>query len=300
MNKNILVIGSGAIASFYSAFLAKKTQITMLCRSDYDVVKTNGIKIESPIENLHFYPQVINNLNQYRHQADYLIIATKALAQIDLIAMINQLNYLPRNLVLIQNGIHIEKKLYENFPKINLISVLAFVAVSRISSGIIKHFDYGKLIIGNYPNKINQDCQQLIDLFRDCNVEIEASENIVEERWKKLIWNGAFNPVSVLGGGCDTKKLLDNPFCKDLLQKIMKEIIALARLDGFNLDDNLIDKNFELTYKMKPYKTSMLLDFEAKRPMEIEAILGNAISFAQSKSVTTPYLSTLYALLSCY
>ena len=125
MNKNILVIGSGAIASFYSAFLAKKTQITMLCRSDYDVVKTNGIKIESPIENLHFYPQVINNLNQYRHQADYLIIATKALAQIDLIAMINQLNYLPRNLVLIQNGIHIEKKLYENFPKINLISVLA-------------------------------------------------------------------------------------------------------------------------------------------------------------------------------
>jgi len=300
MSKNILMIGSGAIASFYSAFLAKKTQITMLCRSDYDVVKANGIKVESHIENLHFYPQVINNLNQYHLQADYLIIATKALLEINLVEMINQLDHLPRNIVLIQNGIHIEKKLYENFPQCNLISVLAFVAVSRISSGIIKHFDYGKLTIGNYPNKINEDCQLLIDLFRECNVEIEASENIVEERWKKLIWNGAFNPVSVLAGGCDTKKLLDNSFCKDLLQKIMKEIIALARLDGFNLSDNLIDKNFELTYKMKPYKTSMLLDFEAKKPMEIEAILGNAINFAKSKSATTPYLSTLYALLSCY
>jgi 2-dehydropantoate 2-reductase len=300
MNKNILVIGSGAIASFYSAFLAKKTKITMLCRSDYDVVKANGIKVESHIKNLHFYPQVIKHLNQYDDQADYLIIATKALPGIDLVGMVKELKFLPRNLVLIQNGIHIEQKLHENFSQCNLISALAFVAVSRISSGIIKHFDYGKLIIGNYPNKINEDCQQLIDLFRDCNVEVEASENIIEQRWKKLIWNGAFNPVSVLTGGYDTKKLLDNPFCKDLLQKIMKEIIALARLDGFNLDDNLIDKNFELTYKMKPYKTSMLLDFEAKRPMEIEAILGNAISFAKSKSVTTPYLSTLYALLSCY
>ncbi len=300
MKKEILIIGSGAIASFYGAFLAKKVSITMLCRSDYDAIKTNGIKIESHLENFHFYPQVIKDLSEYKLHADYVIIATKALPSIDLTAMINNIKHLPKNIVLIQNGIHIENELYKNFPQINLISVLAFVAVSRISSAVVKHFDYGKLIIGNYPNNINDDCWNLINLFRDCGVEIEESQNIIEERWKKLIWNGAFNPVSVLAGGCDTKKLLDNPFCKDLLQKIMKEIIALARLDGFFLEENLIAKNFDLTYKMKPYKTSMLLDFEAKKPMEIEAILGNALTFAQSKSVSTPYLSTIYALLSCY
>ena len=300
MSEEILVIGSGAIASFYSAFLSKKNRLTMLCRSDLDFIKNNGIKLESNLENIHFFPNVINDLSEYDQQANYLIIATKALESIDLTSMIKRLKYLPRNIVLIQNGIHIEKKLHENFLQCNLISVLAFIAVSRISSGVIKHYDYGKLIIGNYPNGINLECQKFHDLLCESKIEVEISDNIQQDRWKKLIWNGAFNPVSVLSGGCDTKKLLDNPFCKDLLQNIMKEIIALACLDGYKLDNNLIEKNFELTYQMKPYKTSMLLDFEAKRPMEIEAIIGNAVKFAQSKSFSTPYLSTLYALLSCY
>jgi 2-dehydropantoate 2-reductase len=42
----------------------------------------------------------------------------------------------------------------------------------------------------------------------------------------------------------------------------------------------------------------MLIDFEAKRTMEVEAILGNTLRFAKEKSVTIPYISTLYALLS--
>ncbi len=300
MKKEILVIGSGAIASFYSAFLAKKANITMLCRSDYEIIKQQGIKIESQIENIHFQPKVINDLSQYPNKADYLIIATKSLPTINLTKLIKQLKYLPQNIVLIQNGIHIEKDLYENFPECNLISILAFIAVSRIYSGIIHHYDYGKLIVGNFPDGISDNCQELINFFKSCKIEVEASKNISQERWKKLIWNGAFNPLSVLSGGYNTQQLLDNPFCNNLLQKIMQEIIALARLDGCNLDDNLIAKNLELTYKMKPYKTSMLLDFEAKRPMEIEAIIGNALKFAQSKSFTTPYLSTIYALLSCH
>ena len=51
---------------------------------------------------------------------------------------------------------------------------------------------------------------------------------------------------------------------------------------------------------MKPYKTSMLLDFEAGRQMEVEAILGNAVKFAHSKSILIPYLSTIYAILASY
>jgi 2-dehydropantoate 2-reductase len=49
---------------------------------------------------------------------------------------------------------------------------------------------------------------------------------------------------------------------------------------------------------MKPYKTSMLLDFENGRPMEVEAILGNAVRIARSLSVSVPHMETLYALLS--
>ena len=48
---------------------------------------------------------------------------------------------------------------------------------------------------------------------------------------------------------------------------------------------------------MKPYKTSMLLDFESGRPMEVEAILGNAVRIADLEGVPVPHLKTIYALL---
>jgi hypothetical protein len=48
---------------------------------------------------------------------------------------------------------------------------------------------------------------------------------------------------------------------------------------------------------MKPYKTSMLLDYQAKRPLEVEAILGNAIRIAARADIHVPHLQTLYALL---
>jgi 2-dehydropantoate 2-reductase len=66
------------------------------------------------------------------------------------------------------------------------------------------------------------------------------------------------------------------------------------------LPADVIEKNIVATKKMKPYKTSMLLDFEAGRQMEVEAIIGNAIKFAQSKSISTPYLSTIYAIIANY
>ena len=60
----------------------------------------------------------------------------------------------------------------------------------------------------------------------------------------------------------------------------------------------MIRKNIEDTEKMTPYKTSMLLDYENKRPMEVEAILGNALRIAGKYNIKTPHLKTLYALLT--
>ncbi|GDX36064.1 2-dehydropantoate 2-reductase [Alphaproteobacteria bacterium] len=298
--KKILVIGSGAIGCFFASKIAKETDLTMLWRNDYQHVIDHGIKIISDKSETVFFPKIINNLKQYQEQCDYAIIATKVLPSINLIEIIKELKYLPKNIVLIQNGIHIEKEIYKNFPQCSLISALAFIAVSKVSCGIFEHFAYGRLTLGNFPTGLNQDCLDLITLFKTNNIEAKASEKIEEDRWKKLIWNASFNPISVLTGGSDTKKLLDNKNCKELLQKIMKEIIELSCQDGYNLNSDLINKNIEDTLQMRPYKTSMLLDFEAHRPMEVEAIVGNALNFAKSKSIPTPYLSTIYALLSCY
>ena len=198
---------------------------------------------------------------------------------------------------MLQNGIHIEKKWQEKFPNHHLISILAFVCVAKNSPTTIKHQDYGRLIIGDFPSDISPKTLSLIELFQKSGVEVETSKNIQTQRWKKLVWNAAFNPISVVSGGFNTEQILKNSETSNLAHQIMQEICVLAKLDSCELQEDIIEKTVELTKKMKPYKTSMLLDFEEKRPMEIEAILGNALRFAKEKSAKTPYLERVYDLI---
>ncbi len=292
----ILVIGTGAVGGLYAAKLAQAgAEVTVLCRSDYDLVKKSGIFIKSHWGNFHFTPKkVLHDLSQYQDQADFILVATKVLPEISVIDLVSPVLSVNSSVVLLQNGIHIEKPIVKNFPQHHLISVIAFVCAAKNAPAIIYHQDYGRLIIGDFPNGVSAKTFELIELLKKSGVPVEASKNIQLERWKKLVWNSAFNPISVIAGGVDTKAILENFDLQKLAKNVMQEVCLLAKVDGFELPENIIEKTIDLTEKMRPYKTSMLLDFEAKRPMEIEAILGNAISFAKEKSVAVPFLSRLY------
>ena len=77
----------------------------------------------------------------------------------------------------------------------------------------------------------------------------------------------------------------------------MEEVLAVAAAVGYPLDAEAIERNLNDTAEMKPYRTSMCLDLMAGRPLEVEAILGNAVRLARAKGVPVPHLETLYALL---
>jgi 2-dehydropantoate 2-reductase len=298
----ILIIGAGAVGSFYGARLASVgVEMTIWCRSDYDFVKKNGIKIESYLGDYHFSPhKVIKNLDEVDDEFDYILIATKALPSIDICGLIKNILRPKTKIILVQNGIHIEKNIAQSFPNNELISAIAFVASSRKSLGVVHHQAYGKITIGTYNGKTSEALEFLANLWQKSGIEVEISDKILFERWKKLVWNGAFNPLSVILHGKNTLEILNNDLAMNLVKNIMKEICELAKADNCELPADVIEKNIIATQQMKPYKTSMLLDFEAGRQMEVEAILGNAVKFAQSKSILIPYLSTIYAILANY
>lgn len=297
----ILTIGTGAIGSFYSAHLAGAgADLTVVCRSDYKEAKENGIFVKSYLGDFSFHPKVIKNVEEYQEKADFVIVATKVLPTIDLPKILKPVLSDNTSIVLIQNGIHIEKPILKALPKQHLISAIAFIAVSKIAPAVINHESIGRIIIGDYPNGVSQKTKLLSELFKKSTVPCQIAENIQMERWRKLVWNIGFNPTSVLAGGADTAKLLDSHATKNIIIKAMQEVVMLAKADNCELPENIIEENISMTEKMPPYKTSMLLDFEAKRAMETEAILGNALRFAEEKNIDVPYIRSFYGLLSCY
>lgn len=154
------------------------------------------------------------------------------------------------------------------------------------------------MVLGRFPSGDAPQVTALANLFLSVHVNCSVDSDVVRARYAKLLWNAPFNPISVLGGQLSTREMLTSPPCRELVRAVMNEVIALSRAAGHPLDPALIEKNMTDTERMTPYKTSMLLDFENGRPLEVDAILGNAVALAEKLGVSTPRMKTLHALLA--
>lgn len=295
----VLVIGSGAVGSFYGSLLAKQgAKVSMIARSDYEHVKAHGIDITSDTKlgANHFRPQtVVRNAAELTEKPDYVLLCIKVVENADRIGLLKDAVGPDTSIVLVSNGIDIEDEIAKAFPDNELISGLAFICVTRTAPGKIWHQAYGRLALGNYPQGLSEKALALCRVFERSGITCVASEDIVAARWQKCVWNAPFNPLSVLSAGLSTNDILSTQ--ESFVRAIMEEVCLIAKATGHPLPEDTVDKNIESTYKMPPYKTSMLLDFEAGRPMETEAILGNAVRAGWNAGVPIPHLESVYALM---
>lgn len=293
----ILVIGTGAIGGLYAAKLSQAgAEVSVVCRSDYEQVKRGGMQIKSLWGDFNFKPhQVLQSAEEFKDKADFILIATKALPEISLPDLIRPVLTSETSIALIQNGIFIEKDLAQAFPNHHLLSIIAFVAVKKEQPALVEHDDNGKLIIGEYQNSNSQKTRKIFELWQKSGVPCVLSEDIQLDRWKKLLWNASFNPISVLAGELDTKQILNDPEIRFWVRDAMLEVQLLAKAEGYEISDDLIEETIDATAARKnPALTSMLLDFKAGRKMELEAILGNALKFAEEKNIDLPLMRDHY------
>ena len=94
-----------------------------------------------------------------------------------------------------------------------------------------------------------------------------------------------------------TDEIMANKDTRFLAEQLMWEVAAGAKSCGRIIDDSFIKKMLDHTEKMKPYLTSMKLDYDGKRPLEIEAIVGNPLRMAKEAGVDLPMISLLYRQL---
>lgn len=298
----ILNICCGAVGAYFCGRLAQagsETSITV--RSDRSLIADKGFDISSIAGDFVFKPHaVLADASEYRDQADYLILTSKVLPAADSVKLIAPAVKPGTVIVLIQNGLGIEEDIAQAFPDNELLSAVAYIGVARTAPGIISHTGAGKLIIGRFGGGESAAGEKLCKLFSDAGVPAEYTGNIAFYRWKKLLWNVPYNAMSVVGGGLLTSEMTDSAEVEDLSIKLMQEVVFTARACGVMLPENMIAENVEYTRNFPPYKTSMLVDCENNRPLEVEAIVGSVVKAAHKHQIAIPHLETLYALLKAF
>jgi 2-dehydropantoate 2-reductase len=295
----ILIVGAGAVGGLFGSALARQgARVAVVCRSDYDAVKRDGYDIRSPLLGEHrFRPEhVYREVAECKEPPDYLLLTSKVLASVDRAALIRPAVGAGTVIVLIQNGIDIEAEIAHAFPANELLSSLAFVAVGRGAPGQVNHQSLGSLILGRYPGGTSPAAQRLAAAFEAGKIPCKVTDDVVSARWQKAVWNATFNPISIMGGVLDTAAMLRTADEEAFVRRAMQEVCDVAQAVGHPQNPKLIDQMVAGTKAMPPYKTSMALDYENGRPMEIEAILGNTVRAGRKAGVATPTLDAIYAL----
>ncbi|MGO1692740.1 MAG: ketopantoate reductase family protein [Marinobacter sp.] len=123
-----------------------------------------------------------------------------------------------------------------------------------------------------------------------------VSEHIRYELWRKLVINNGVNPLSALTG-LDTQSLTHHPEFSLIVYGMMAEAAAASKADGLDLGKEDVDEMFGLISSFKAIKTSMLVDKEKGRPLELDSIAGAVLRRSRMLGIGAPYTATVSALL---
>jgi 2-dehydropantoate 2-reductase len=298
MGFRIGVIGSGAIGSYYGAKLAHGgSDVHFLMRGDLSEVRRTGLYVRGKGENFRVAKVNCYNSTNEIGRCDLVLIAVKATSNADLVDLIPPLLHEQTMLLTLQNGLGNDDFLAQHFGAERVLGGLCFICLLRGSPTEVERYDYGHIVLGEYGRAPQKRTHQVAAEFQRAGVTCTVTEDLSLERWAKLVWNIPFNGLSILGGGVDTGTILADQALRRATRALMDEVISAANKCGHALTGEAVREQIKRTETMGAYKPSTLLDWEAGRPLEIEAIWGEPLRRAAAAGAQTPRLEIVYALL---
>lgn len=295
---NICVVGAGAIGGWVAARLALAGEAVTALASSGPLERLQLVEGDQ-IETASF--------TTFDGPADVLIIATKATSLSaaarsaarfigDKTVIVPMLNGVPWWFVepARLTAVDPDGSIATSLPVEQIIGCVVHASCNRDVDGrvVVKHAD--KLIIGERDGSSSDRLAQLFAVLDAAGLKPDQSGNIRRAIWYKLWGNATINPLSALTRAtCD--HILTDPACRGWMLEGMAELAEIGAAIGCPIAQSGEDR-MAVTAKLGAFKTSMLQDVEAGRPLELEALLGAPLEIARAKNLQTPALDRLYAV----
>ena len=297
------VIGTGAIGGYYGAQLAAAGhEVHFVARTDLEALRHGGLRVESPGGDVIIPDVSVVGSADELPPVDVVLLTTKTSADDPGTALVAPLASAGATVVLMQNGLGIEERIVTDLPGTTVLGGMCFMCSNRVAPGHIRHLDYGAVTIGEHaPDEqagagVTAAVTALADDLSAAGVVTRPIPNLVAGRWRKLVWNISFNGLSVvLDAGTD--ELMADPSTRALVIELMHEVTGAAAACGHPIEDAFIDEMVATTDAMTPYKTSMKLDAEAGRPLEIDTIYQTPVDRARAAGFTMARTEAVLAQL---
>ncbi len=314
----VCIYGAGAIGGLVGALLARKgdAEVSLIARGPHlAAIREKGLTINGPDESF-----TISNIKATDDPAelgpqDYVIVALKAHSVGGIVDKMQPLLGPETAVVTAQNGVpwwyfyglkgdqenqrvkavDPDGKIWEGIGPERAIGAVIYQAAEVTEPGVISQMAGDRFPVGEPTGERTERVAILSRLLINAGLKAPVRTDIRSDIWVKLWGNLSFNPISALTGET-LDKITSDPDTRAVARKMMLEGQAIGEALGVKYPID-VDKRIEGSSKVGPHKTSMLVDMESRRPMEVDALVTAVQELGAITGRETPTIDTIAALV---
>ena len=304
-----LILGAGGIGAYYGARqLVAGEEVVFVARGEHlKALSSNGLSVTHPDFNFEGAVNAMDQQTLLDTQSadafDLIILTIKAGATQEVMQAIQPWLASAETPVLsLQNGVDNEIIIASHIGSDRTVGGLAVRIGGHIMRpGVIEATGVAQVVMGAWKcaqdnHELQTRLQTVADCFNKAAIPTTLSDEIQKALWRKLLINNGVNPLSALTG-LDTQALTTHPVLTRTVYQLMEEAALAATADDVALDKSDIDEMYQLICQFDAIKTSMLVDREKGRPLELDAISGVVVERCEKLGREAPVTALIQALL---
>ena len=288
----IVMMATGGVGGYYGGRLAAGGHdVYFIARGAHlAALRTDGLKLISANGDLHLRSVHATDEPATVGTADIVIFAVKQYDTETVAKLVVPVIGDETAVISIQNGMDPRERLKSIVGREHVMGGTTYITGAKvISPGIITHTGtIARLVFGEYDGSVSVRGERFLDACKTAGIDALFSADIGKEMWAKFALLSAFSGVSsVLRKAAGP--LMSDPDTRKLLKDAIAETVAVAKAKGIDLGDDYVAKHGDFYGSIPPdTKSSMLMDLENGRRIELNWLSGAVAQFGDELGVPTP------------
>ena len=179
-------------------------------------------------------------------------------------------------------------------PLEKVLGCVVHLTCASPQPAVVQHGFGDRLIVGEPGGGSSARVTAVCSALASAGFKAEASTNIRHDIWFKLWGNMTMNPVSALTGAT-TDHILDDPLVRGFILRAMAEAAQIGARVGCPIAQSG-EERLAVTRELGGFKTSMLQDTLAGRPLELDALVSAVHEIGTLMQVDMPNIAALLGL----
>jgi len=311
----VCIYGAGAIGGWIGVKLARAgCDVSIVARgATLETLKKDGLRLQEGQQVLQANVKASASPAELGVQ-DLVVVAVKAPAMADVARAIRPLLGPDTMVLTAMNGVpwwffqgfggeyqgtrlqavDPDGTIAEAIPAKHIVGCVVHASCALKGPGFVQHHFGNGLIIGEPSGAKAQRVLQLAELLLQAGFAATVSDQIQKDTWYKLWGNMTVNPVSAMTGAT-TDLILNDDLVRAFISSVMLEAREIGGRIGIPIAQQPEDRH-QVTRKLGAFKTSMLQDVEARKPVEIDALVTVVREMGRMTGVPTPFTDALLGL----